>query len=367
MLSVSGGSTNSGISATTTYTLAGSSAVHGNDTIGIDGYLGYSGSTTIAGFSFTKAGGYFAGTAGTDAPFVASSSGTNPNVAVQGLSNNWHGGFFVTANGQATGVVGYNDSLTKNSGGNGVFGITGQSNGFGVIGENLSTKHGIGIGVMGIGSQATGNFFEAGEGVMGNGTTVGVLGYADSAAKNCAGGYFQNTVSYAYVGYTLGATNYKINGNGNVSTIVKDQNNNNINLFCPEAPEILFQDYGQGQLASGKTHINLDPNYAKNVTVNEKHPLRVIITMNEPCPNTVYVTNRTATGFDVIENNSGTSNASFTYEVIANRADEINIDGSTAKNADVRFPEGPNPKVVVKATNNTKAALSTKNATLGNK
>ena len=361
MLSVSGGSTNSGISATTTYTLAGSSAVHGNDTIGIDGYLGYSGSTTIAGFSFTKAGGYFAGTAGKCAPFAATSSGTNPNVAVMGLSNNWHGGFFVTANGQATGVVGYNDSVTNKSGGNGVYGITGQTNGFGVIGQNVSTKHGRGIGVMGIGSQATGNFFEVGEGVMGNGTTTGVIGYADSAAKTCAGGYFQNTASFAYVGYTLAATNYKINGNGSVATIVKDQNNNNINLFCPEAPEILFQDYGQGQLVSGKTHINLDPNYAKNVTVNEKHALRVIITMNDPCPNTIYVTNRTATGFDVIENNNGTSNASFTYEVIANRADEVNMDGSIAKNADVRFPAGPSAKTIVKANHDNKTVLSIAN------
>ncbi len=366
MLTVNGGANNGGINAITTYTLAGSSAVHGNDTIGIDGYLGYTGSTTIAGFSFTKAGGYFAGIAGTDAPFVASSSGTNPNVAVLGLSNNWHGGFFVTSNGQASGVVGYNDSVTKNSGGNGVVGLTGQNNGFGVFGQNVSTKHGIGVGIMGVGSAATGNFFEAGEGLMGNGTTTGVVGYADSSSNNCQGGYFQNTVSYAVVGFTAASTNYKINGNGSVATIVKDQNNKNINLFCPEAPEILFQDYGQGQLVNGKTHIDLDPNFAKNVTVNEKHPLRVIITMNDPTPNNVYVTNRTATGFDVIENNNGISNASFTYEVIANRADEINSDGTIAKNADVRFPAGPSAKPIVKANNN-KAAISMANTSSGKK
>jgi hypothetical protein len=111
---------------------------------------------------------------------------------------------------------------------------------------------------------------------------------------------------------------------------------------------------------NGKTHIDLDPNYAKNVTVNEKHPLRVIITMNGPCPNTVYVTNRTATGFDVIENNNGTSNVEFTYEVIANRADEVNPDGSIAKNADVRFPEGPGPKHPKKAVNNASVLTNMK-------
>ena len=356
MLTVTGGA-NNGINATTTYTLAGSSAVHGNDTVGIDGYLGYNGPLTVAGFSVTKAGGYFAGTAGTCAPFVASSSGTNPNVAVMGLSDNWHGGLFVTSYGAASGVIGYNDSASGHSGGSGVGGYSSQANGFGVYGQNMYAKSGVGPGVMGVGSGATASFFNDGEGIMGNGTNTGVEGYADSAAKNCAGGYFQNTASYAYIGFTLAATNYKINGNGNVSTIVKDQNDKNINLFCPEAPEILFQDYGQGQLANGKTHINLDPNYAKNVTINEKHPLRVIITMNDPCPNTIYVTNRTTTGFDVIENNNGVSNASFTYEVIANRADELNADGSVAKNADVRFPAGPGPKVIHKATNK-KAALS---------
>ncbi len=68
-----------------------------------------------------------------------------------------------------------------------------------------------------------------------------------------------------------------------------------------------------------------------------------MITLNDQC-NGVYVTNRTTTGFDVIELNSGTSNASFTYEVIANRAPVYNADHQIVFNyADMRFEIGPGP------------------------
>jgi hypothetical protein len=368
MLTLAGGA-NNGLNATSTYTAyaaATSYAVHGNDTLGADAYLGYNGDFNGTGLGITKAAGYFAGTAGNAPPFVSTVSGTNPNSAVIGVSENWDGGFFLTDYGGTAGVVAFNDSLPRSeasSDGDGVDGFTYQGYGEGVYGQNFYTTS-TGVGVMGVGSRVSAVQFTPGTGVQGAGGQTGVAGYADSGLVKVAGkyplsvavsgGYFVNEEgSYSYVGATLTnatgttETNYKVYGNGTASTVVNDVNDKRITLFCPEAPEVLFQDYGQGQLANGKIHIDLDPNYAKNVTVNEKHPLRVIITMNDACPNTVYVTNRTATGFDVIENNAGVSNASFTYEVVANRADEVNAKGHTISYADQRFPEGPGPMPVL--------------------
>jgi len=191
-------------------------------------------------------------------------------------------------------------------------------------------------------------------------TIIGVAGFAISGTTGTgssnnayyAGGYFAsgfNTSTqvpsyYAYVGAISGGTNYKIVGTGSVSTIVTNKENKRVAMYCPEAPEIFFQDYGSAQLQGGRVHVTLDPTFSKNIAVSSKHPLRVMITLNDEC-NGVYVTNRTATGFDVVELNKGKSNAAFTYEVVANRADEYAEDGKTllSKNQDQRFGEAPLP------------------------
>ena len=85
-----------------------------------------------------------------------------------------------------------------------------------------------------------------------------------------------------------------------IQAIVKDLNEEPVIMYCPEAPEVLFQDYGIGQLVNGKTHITLDPILVKNIQVDENHPMKVFVTLEGDC-NGVYVTNKSADGFDVIE------------------------------------------------------------------
>ncbi|GIV29259.1 MAG: hypothetical protein KatS3mg028_0325 [Bacteroidia bacterium] len=192
-------------------------------------------------------------------------------------------------------------------------------------------------------------FWHGGSGGTFRGQTIGVYGIANSSANNTWGAYFSNAnngagASYAYVGgITPGGTMRKIDGNGSVGTIVKDLQGNPVTLTCPEAPEILFEDYGVGQLINGRAHIELDPIFAKNVTINDKHPLRVFVQLEGDC-NGVYVTNKTSTGFDVVELNGGKSNVKFVYHVVANRADDVDENGNIlSKNADVRFGPGMPP------------------------
>ncbi|MCF6306538.1 MAG: hypothetical protein L3J09_01135 [Flavobacteriaceae bacterium] len=161
------------------------------------------------------------------------------------------------------------------------------------------------------------------------------------------GGYFysggDNNGSWAYAGSRYGSTNYKIIGNGTVTTIVSGANQGDSKkiMFAPEAPEVLFEDYGSGQLSNGTTTINIDPIFSKNITVNNEHPLRVFIQLEGDC-NGVYVTNKSANGFTVKELQNGNSNTSFSWHIVANRANEASLNGGEETiYADLRFPDAP--------------------------
>jgi drug/metabolite transporter superfamily protein YnfA len=302
-------------------------------------------------------------------------SGSGTGIAVYGENtssgaNSTSGLFIATSAGYSL----YADATAANR--PGIFGASSAATGTAIIGlgNNLATYYtltgGVGgaftssnAGVYGFGSvaAATGGVFvgnnttssllAGGTGIAATGTNVGVYGHANNTGNNTWGGYFSNgtATDYAYVGGRTGATNYKINGPGAVSTIVRDTNNQLVNLYCPESPEVLFQDFGQGQLVNGRAQITLDPNFTKNISVNEQHPLRVIIQLEGDCQG-VYVANKTATGFEVIELQGGTSTVNFTWFVTANRADSKDASGNlVSKFADVRFGAAPGPMEEMKA------------------
>lgn len=161
------------------------------------------------------------------------------------------------------------------------------------------------------------------------------------------GGYFYsgrvNNASWAYAGSRYGNTNYKIIGNGAVSTIVSGANDGDSKkiMFASEAPEVLFEDYGSGQLSNGTATITIDPIFSKNITVNQKHPLRVFIQLEGDC-NGVYVTNKSGTSFTVNELQSGTSNISFSWHIVANRKDEGGRSSEEiSEYSELRFPDAP--------------------------
>ena len=178
-----------------------------------------------------------------------------------------------------------------------------------------------------------------------SGYNYGVSGYQTNGLPNVqtAAGYFANTDPSTTLVEAWSATNthYKIwqNTVGTVSTCVPDLNGNPVTLHAAESPEFYFQDYGQGRLTNGRAHITIDPILAKNVTISERHPLRVFIQLEGDC-NGVYVTNKTETGFDVIELNGGSSNVAFQWSITCNVAD-AQIGNRTSRFADLRFEPGP--------------------------
>ncbi len=204
-----------------------------------------------------------------------------------------------------------------------------------------------GIGVIGAGNGETPMSFPAGAGVAGTGATYGVTGIATNTSGDRYGGYFRTDGSaYAYVGGYQGGTAYKIEGTGSVSTIVEDENGNEVTMFAPENPEPVLTDHGQGKLENGKARIELDPTLKENIAVDEEHPLRVFVQVEGDCKG-VYVTEKSKDGFTVVELQNGSSSVPFTYKVIANRADEkIEFENGEVMESDyegLRFPPAMQP------------------------
>lgn len=268
---------------------------------------------------------------------AASGSGSNGH-GVAGYTNqsNSFGVYGENYNANGFAITGYNLVGSGAGGGTGIYGVTSQSAGFGMFSRNLNTS---GTGLISSGTNSIANYLTSGSGGAFTGLGTGIYGYSTTAGIGEAI-YSNQFGNITRVNYWSGFTQYKIIGAGTVSTIAKGLDDEKVVLHCTEAPEIYFEDYGQGQLLNGNAHIEIDPIIAKNITVNYKHPLRVYIQLEDNC-NGVFVTNKTGSSFDVKELASGQSNAKFQYHIVGNRADEVLPNGRISRNADARFEPAP--------------------------
>lgn len=234
-------------------------------------------------------------------------------------------------------------------------------NAFGVCGEGYKTTGGSAYGVYGYAvgtyhsseARAYGVYgYAYKEGNLGN--AFGVYGYGENSSGNASsyGGYFEvppsagekvNAGVYAIGWYPDWAGAFQgdvlVMGNffalGSKQAVVKVDNGEYHSLSCQESPEVWFEDFGEGKLVNGRAHIELDPLFLQTVTINDPHPMKVFIQLNdENCKGTAVKRGRT--GFDVIELLGGTSDASFSYRVVAKRKGY----------EDVRLPKmkGPTPE-----------------------
>jgi hypothetical protein len=253
------------------------------------------------------------------------------------------------ASGAGDGVRAYNTSAASGAG-DGVFGYAAYGGGVSFSSAGVFGYNNMATGLGMIGGIGGGGIFalNAGAGGAFSGTKFGITAFVgkdssmNAAAPPSAGGYFYcNNGAFAYVGARIAGTNYKVTGTGTAGTFVRDLNNEYRIMACPEAPEILFQDYGTGQLANGMAYINLDPILTKNILVDEAHPLKVFIQLEDEC-NGVFVTDKSATGFMVKELAGGVSNAKFSWSIVANRADEKDLNGNViSQNSNNRFVPAP--------------------------
>lgn len=273
-----------------------------------------------------------------DGAIGVSGTGRNNGLGFVGgdFYNSVNGGIGLSAGGSAGPIY-----MLTGSGTGGAF--TGRD--YGVT--SIATATSDGTGVAGVGNGGTTVYTHPnGSGLAGAGNTIGVYGYATNTSGTRWGAYFgtdgtgtgNNSGGLAQVGGYYGNTRQKILGNGAMSTVVNDLNNDPVVMYAPEAPEVLFQDFGVGRMVNGVARINIDPIFSKNIQVDSQRPLKVFITLEGDC-NGVYVTEKSATGFTVKELQNGTSSVEFSWQIVATRANEI-FSGEISDYSK-RFPPAP--------------------------
>ena len=182
------------------------------------------------------------------------------------------------------------------------------------------TGHGsVYIGVQGYSTADHGGLFKTISSSYAGVVAVNASGYSGSEAGlfytkygSNAGDTIKTHISYR----SGGGTSYGILSNGTKSTIMPTSEGQRI-LYCPESPEVWFEDYGRGQLTNGRAHITLDKLFRETVTIDYAHPMEVFLQPRGDCNGLYWVPAND--GFDVIELAGGTSNAEFSYKILAKR------------------------------------------------
>ena len=241
--------------------------------------------------------------------YVWRTSGVTYGVYGESDSNAGRGvhGYASATTGNTYGVSG----VSKSSEGNGVFGKASATTGdtFGGRFENYSDD---GTGVAGVAYAGSGDAYG---GTFSSWSTsgCGVLASAVATTGTNIGVYGSTWSPSGYGVYYSGG----LAGTGTKSCVVKTSKGPTL-MYCQESPENWFEDFGEGQLANGRCHIELDHLFLETVTINAANPLKVFLQPQDPeCEGLAAIAS--FSGFDAIELKHGTSNGRFTYRVVAKR------------------------------------------------
>jgi hypothetical protein len=88
-------------------------------------------------------------------------------------------------------------------------------------------------------------------------------------------------------------------------------------LYAVESPESWFEDFGRAELGDGRARVPLDPEFAALVDTSDYH----VFLTPEGETGGLYISARTERDFEVREQGGGTSNAPFSYRIVAKRKD----------------------------------------------
>jgi hypothetical protein len=256
------------------------------------------------------------------------------------------GGVGVRGNaaGNGTGVTGYVDGA-----GNGVWGEVADT-GFGVVGKApdggtgiLGETAGGGTGVWG---EAPGS---AGAGVIGNapGGGTGVKGQADGAGSGVVG----SAPSTGWAGVFWG--NVFISGDlstqGAKSAVLRHSDGSLRRVYALESPQSWFEDLGRAEVVDGQARVELDNEFATMVKTDDYH----VFLTPEGETQGLYVSARTPDGFEVREQQGGTSSLTFSYRVVAKRGDieaerlqQIEAPAAQEESLNSKSPEPPPTRVI---------------------
>jgi hypothetical protein len=210
---------------------------------------------------------------------------TTNNVGVKGVSNT--GGLSdETGNGSGDGVEG------RSGGGNGVHGVS--TSGAGMRGNSVNF-----VGAVGLSDFSHGLY-----GFTSHAGFAGLVG--DNGAGGMAG-YFAGSVQIT--------GNLQVGGAKNA--VIKMPDGTNAVVYCQEAPEPYFEDFGRAQLIGGIANVPIEREFAALVAGGNYH----VFTEPEGETRGLFVARRTATSFEVREIGGGIGNVPFSYRLVTRRKD----------------------------------------------
>ncbi|QNI33968.1 hypothetical protein H7849_08705 [Alloacidobacterium dinghuense] len=240
--------------------------------------------------------------------------------------------------GQTSGVAGFNQSSSRFAAGI----VAGEEASSGAtLGVSASTSSSKGTGVLGVsvGMSNTGNNLAGccAVGVWGD-TRSNVFGDAAliGTADEARAIYLQNNSTIVPTAFMFqGAANQltlQAGGNGGYCTIDSNGHENCqhgfsetaavaggqrlVSLYAMESPQHWFEDFGAGRLENGTASVALDPTFAE--TVNGAADYHVFLTPEGDCRG-LYISRKTASGFEVRELGGGGSTVAFDYRIVALR------------------------------------------------
>lgn len=103
------------------------------------------------------------------------------------------------------------------------------------------------------------------------------------------------------------------------SAVVRFPDRSHRRLYSLESPESWFEDFGRARLSRGRARVKLDRAFASVVRTGDYH----IFLSAEGESRGLYVSRRRRDGFEVREQQRGTSTLQFSYRVVARRKDAV--------------------------------------------
>jgi hypothetical protein len=140
----------------------------------------------------------------------------------------------------------------------------------------------------------------------------GGLGAADKGTP----GMFDTLMATSPTG-TCGIGGGSMSCTGPVKSLVSTGGSRTVETYAAQSPENWMEDYGSGAMEGGVGVVQVDPGFAETVSGDASY--HVFLTPRGDLKSPLYVTNATASSFEVREANGGTSSIGFDYKIVAKR------------------------------------------------
>jgi len=264
------------------------------------------------------------------------------NTGVTGSSENWYGVLGTSTN--QNGVIAFStnsSALWAQSTGNipSVTAFGEGTSGVGVDGVSNSTS------LSGLGFSSAGTWGDSGTsghfGVLGtvddgnafwgkNNTVNHETLYLENDASNNGSSLalvarFAGPGAATYCYISRDGSNISIGDlvcTGSKSAAVPVDGNRMVRLYAVEAADNWFEDAGAAQITNGSSAIRFDPTFSQTISADSDY--HVFLTPEGECEG-LYVSNKSANGFEVHELHGGHSNVGFSYRIMAKRKGYENV------------------------------------------